>query len=315
MKTPYIRQSILYILLSLIILTGCQKSSKEAIDKASYVEPTGIGTRDHTPICLVPTMPESIVYGNDLVSLDCSNTSEGYIGIKYMGEVSKIKIQITCPNTVTYTYNLSKLNSYEVFPLTADSGLYKIYVFENIEGTQYSTAFSQEISVEIKNPWGPYLYPNQYVDFKAEDSAIKKAEALATPANNDLEVVENIYNYVVARTTYDYEKAQTVQSGYLPNIENTFSTGTGICLDYASLMASMLRSQRIPTHLEVGYAGDAYHAWISTYIEDIGWVNGVIQFDGESWKLMDPTFASSVSQKDLQEFIGDGESYETKYIY
>jgi len=80
-------------------------------------------------------------------------------------------------------------------------------------------------------------------------------------------------------------------------------------------MASILRSQQIPTHLEVGYAGTVYHAWISTYIKDVGWVNGIIQFDGTDWELMDPTFGASTGSKELKKFIGDGENYMVKYIY
>ena len=162
---------------------------------------------------------------------------------------------------------------------------------------------------------GPYLYPNQYVNFSAASPCVEKAKELATPCNNDLEVVSNIYNHVINTVTYDYKKAETVQSGYLPNPDDTLATHTGICLDYACLMASMLRSQRIPTHMEVGYAGEVYHAWISTYIQDIGWVNGIIQFDGINWSLMDPTFASSTDAKELKKFIGDGSNYSVKYIY
>ena len=80
-------------------------------------------------------------------------------------------------------------------------------------------------------------------------------------------------------------------------------------------MASMLRSQRIPTRLEIGYSGESYHAWISTYIAEIGWINGIIEFDGRSWILMDPTFAASSSEKALKKFIGDGTNYITEYVY
>ena len=114
---------------------------------------------------------------------------------------------------------------------------------------------------------------------------------------------------------YDYNEAETVQSGYIPDIDEVLSTKKGICLDYAVLMSSMLRSQRIPTRMEVGYAGTAYHAWISTYITDVGWVNGIIEFDGTKWSLMDPTFASNVNEKELKSFIGDGSNYSVKYIY
>ena len=156
--------------------------------------------------------------------------------------------------------------------------------------------------------------PDRYKNLSFKEK-LEKAKELATPCNNDLEVVSNIYNHVINTVTYDYKKAETVQSGYLPNPDDTLATHTGICLDYACLMASMLRSQRIPTHMEVGYAGEVYHAWISTYIQDIGWVNGIIQFDGINWSLMDPTFASSTDAKELKKFIGDGSNYSVKYIY
>ena len=71
----------------------------------------------------------------------------------------------------------------------------------------------------------------------------------------------------------------------LPNVDETLKTGKGICFDYAALMTSMLRSQRIPTKLEVGYAGETYHAWISTYVDDKGWVDDIIEFDGKDWQL------------------------------
>ena len=104
-----------------------------------------------------------------------------------------------------------------------------------------------------------------------------------------------------------------MQSGYLPDVDEVFEAQTGICFDYAAIMATMLRSQRIPTRLEVGYAGDVYHAWISTYIEEQGWVNGIIQFDGKNWELMDPTFASTSSKP--KDFITNTDEYITKFVY
>ena len=80
-------------------------------------------------------------------------------------------------------------------------------------------------------------------------------------------------------------------------------------------MTSMLRSQQIPARMEVGYAGDAYHAWISAYADNIGWINGLVEFDGKDWSLMDPTVAANQGQEALQSFIGDGENYVTKFIY
>ena len=190
-----------------------------------------------------------------------------------------------------------------------------VNIFENIEGTQYSQAYSQMLDVNITNEFSPFLYPSQYVNFTSSNEAVAKSEYLAYVCNSDLEVVSEVYNYIISNITYDHEEAETVQSGYLPDVDEVLSTKTGICLDYAALMTTMLRSQRIPTRMEIGYAGTAYHAWLSTYIEDVGWVNGMIEFDGNEWSLMDPTFASNTKDKTLKEFIGDGSNYSVKYIY
>jgi hypothetical protein len=268
--------------------------------------------RDNTPVCYTPVASGVTVYSNELATIDASNISEGYIMVSYTGTNPKVKLQITGSNGVTYTYNLS--GGYETFPLSAGNGSYKVAVYENVSGNQYATALSETINVNITNSFGPYLYPNQYVDFDASSKVVEKAKELAEGCSNDLEVVTKIYNFATT-ITYDYNKAESVESGYTADVDEIMESGTGICLDYAAVMASMLRSQNIPTRLEVGYAGTAYHAWISTYITDVGWVNGIISFDGTSWSLMDPTFAANSSETALKNFIGDGTNYTTKYIY
>ena len=90
----------------------------------------------------------------------------------------------------------------------------------------------------------------------------------------------------------------------------------GICFDYAALMTGMLRSQGVPCKLVVGYAGTAYHAWISVWVDGKGWIDNVIYFDGTQWKRMDPTFASGGNKsKSIMKYIGDGKNYTAKYFY
>ena len=127
--------------------------------------------------------------------------------------------------------------------------------------------------------------------------------------------VSNIYHYIIQNISYDTNKAETVTYGYTPDIDDTLATGKGICFDYAALMTAMLRTQHIPTRLEVGYSGEAYHAWISTYIKDIGWIDNIIEFDGNEWKLMDPTLAAENSEEAAEKYIGDGSNYTVKYYY
>lgn len=301
--------------LSLVLLLGgCDNGPVTPPDSQnpSQNETPVQGQRENTPVILSPSADGVSIHSCDVAVIDCSNTGEGYIMADYTGTNTKVKLQIKGPDAVTYTYNLQG-NGYEVFPLTAGSGTYKIGVYENISGTKYSTALSVDIEVTITNEFGPYLYPNQYVNFSTGSLPIAKAKELAFPANNDLEVVENVYNYIISNFTYDYDKAASVVSGYLPVVDDVYLANTGICFDYAAVMATMLRTQQIPTRLEVGYVGEEYHAWLSVYIEDMGWVNGIIEFDGTNWNLMDPTFASS--SKSPKDYVTKNSKYLTKYVY
>lgn len=274
--------------------------------------------RDNTPYCPIPEAPGTLAEGNDVTYIDTSNQSDGYIMVKYTGSCPKVKLIIVGPNSYKCTYNLTS-SEYQAFPLTAGNGTYSIGVYENIENTSYATAYSMSLEVSITDEFSPYLRPSQYVNYDTGTEAVALSSELCAAAENDLDCVSIIYNYIIENITYDHEKAEAAQSGnlsgYIAEIDASLAAGKGICLDYAAIMACMLRSQHIPTRLEVGYAANAYHAWISTYIEDIGWVNGIIQFNGESWSLMDPTFGASSGEDELREFIGDGTNYIVKYIY
>lgn len=277
---------------------------------SSDTAPTA-GTRGSTPVSYIGSADGLETYGNDSVTIDTSHKEEGYVMVSYTGNSEKVKFQLTGPDEVTYTYNLQ--DGYETFPLTAGNGSYTMGIFENIEGTSYSTLFTQSIEVNITDELKPFLYANQYVNFGPDSATAKTGEELAYSANSDLEVVENVYNYIISNFTYDYDKAKTVPKGYLPVVDEILNIKTGICFDYAAVMATMLRTQNIPTRLEVGYMLEEYHAWISIYLEDTGWINGIIEFDGTEWKLMDPTFASS--SKKPQDFIMETDKYLTKYVY
>ena len=257
--------SYLLIAIFCLLLGGCSGSSS-----ASRKEHSG-PPRDSTPRVLTPSADGVTVYQNDFASIDTSNTSQGYVMVKYNGTNEKVKLQITCPDQSCYTYLISDRGAYDTFPLTAGNGSYALQVLENVAGDTYTVSLAQSINVSIEDEFLPFLYPNQ--------------------------------------------KAQNVSYGYVPDIDDTLSSKKGICFDYAALMTSMLRSQNIPTKLEVGYSGDAYHAWISTYIDDKGWVDDIIQFNGNTWQIMDPTLAATNDSAAVKKYVGDGSHYVVKYTY
>ena len=92
------------------------------------------------------------------------------------------------------------------------------------------------------------------------------------------------------------------------------ATRKGLCFDYASLTASMLRSQGIPTKLIFGYVSpdDVYHAWNMFYTEETGWVQVKFDVDPNDWNRIDLTFSAGGTS---EEFIGDGTNYSDVYQY
>ncbi|MDO4530824.1 MAG: transglutaminase-like domain-containing protein, partial [Bacillota bacterium] len=188
--------------------------------------------------------------------------------------------------------------------------------YENTSGNKYAVVVSASFKVMLKNEFVPYLAPNQYVDYAAAPKAVAKGKEITAGISDPLQKVAKVYDYVVKNLTYDKQKAATVQSGYLPVIDQVLAAKKGICFDYAALMTGMLRSQGIPCKLVVGYAGTAYHAWISVWTKETGWIDNAIYFDGNTWHRMDPTFASSAKENDtVMQYIGDGKNYTAKYNY
>lgn len=254
--------------------------------------------------------------GNNAV-IDYSNAADGYIMVKYTTSSSqRLKVQVQCPTGITYTYDLASDDQYDVYPLSEGNGSYKVTVFKNVQDTSYSTVHSTSIDVKLTDEFAPFLMPNQYVNYNENTLCVKKAQELTSGMTDMLAMVEEVYSYVVENFKYDTAKASSVQSGYLPDLDEVFKSNTGICFDYAAVMAAMLRSINIPTKLVIGYSGSVYHAWINVYSDESGWISGAIFFDGTTWKLMDPTFASSGNQSSsVMQYIGNASNYTAQYAY
>ena len=259
---------------------------------------------------LEPKADGKITYESKDAVIDASHTDQGYVCVAYSGSCKLVRLQISTPKDNTYDYVLAGGGTYETFPLTEGSGTYTLNIYENVEENTYSKELSKKLQVKISDEFLPFLYPNQYVNFTAKDQTVKQAEKLAKSCETELEIVTAVYDFVIDNISYDTKKAETVTYGYLPDNDETLKTKKGICFDYASLMTAMLRSQQIPVRLEVGYAGDAYHAWISVYTEETGWINNMIEFDKDTWEIMDPTFADNQTEDENEKI-----KYTLKYMY
>ena len=305
--------SVLMVLFLIFILSACNGGGGGG-SADDNVDPNA-KDRDNTPVVLKTEAPGDKEFGTSDAKVDYSNSDKGYIMVKYSGSNSKVKLQLSYKEK-TYYYDLDTNGNWEAFPLSSGSGDYKVGIYEHLTGEQYKPLFTESFNAKLKDEFEPFLHPNQYVNYTDKSKAVVMSEEVCAGSKSDLGAVERMFNYVVDNIEYDYDKAKNVKSGYIPNIDETLNTGKGICFDYASVLGSMLRAQRIPCKLVIGYAGSAYHAWISVYTEETGWVENMIQFTGDKWTYMDPTFAASGNDSDPN-LVGDGDTnnYKAEYFY
>lgn len=255
---------------------------------------------------------ESEAEGNSEVLVDLSGKDEGYFAL-YCTSDTKIKLQVF-KDDETYTYDVVT-DKEQIYPFQLGNGTYTIKVMKNIVDTKYSELYSCTAEVNMEDEFDPFLRPSQYADYDESSDCVEKAAELAAQATDANDFITGVYDYVCKNITYDKKKAENIQPGYLPDPDSTMDEGKGICFDYASLAASMLRSQGIPTKIIFGYVGDSgdlYHAWNMYYTEESGWVAVEFEVKEDEWNRLDLTFSANGSDS---RFIGDGSNYLDVYQF
>lgn len=269
---------------------------------------------------ITPTADGGKVYSNDDALIDASNSSQGYLMIRLKKAMSgSYRILVNADDiNVRYTFQLNSSGNYEVIPLTEGSGKYTVNVLKVTSAGKGTVMFKQSLSVSVADSFLPFLTPNQFCMYDAGSSCVALSSKLCGGNKDTIAKTAAIYDYVINNISY-VSTAENGANGYIPVPDTVLANKSGICFDYASLMAAMLRSQKIPTKVVVGYAGDIYHAWISVYVDGSGWIDGYIYFDGNSWNRMDPTFAASAKDdadyKNTVDFISNSSNYSVMYYY
>lgn len=330
---PGMKNRIWPFVLALSLLTGCAAGAetpavRTALLGRTAAEEVVIG-EDLVALAAAPALSSAltpVASGTKTVkskraTVDYSNTGDGYVMVNFTAQSDrKLKVKVIGPTT-EYLYNITA-QEWTTFPLADGNGTYTVKVYEQNPATgKYAVVTTAEFTAAMTDEFAPFLRPNQYVNYANATNTIAKAKELAGNETDPLKLVERVYQYVVNNFTYDKELAATVKSGYLPVLDNVLAAQKGICFDYAAVMAGMLRSLEVPCKLVTGYVPlgngqTGYHAWISVWSGENGWVEGAIYFDGTTWQRMDPTFASSANRSEsIMQYIGDGSNYSVKYVY
>ena len=292
-------------------MTACGGGGSTGSGGNSSTEDGSGSSGSFTPKYYGAEFHEDSAEGNSEAKVDLSCTSDGYFGVLCNSD-SKLKLQVLKDGD-TFTYDITSGRP-QIFPLQSGDGNYSIRVMENVSDDNYYELYSTNASVSLSNSNAPFLRPNIYADFSKSSKCVQEASKMAGSSGSESDFVNRVYEYVCDEIKYDYDKAENVTSGYVPDPDQILESGKGICFDYACVGASMLRSQGIPTKIIFGYVepDDLYHAWNMFYTEADGWTTVEFSVTPGEWSRVDLTFSANGQDSD---FIGDGSNYQDVYQY
>ena len=246
-------------------------------------------------------------------AIDTSSASQGYVAATGTNN-ARLKLQVT-RGEQSYNYDMPNDGSPVFVPINMGNGTYTVRVMQNTSGNNYVEILSTSVPVHLETGFEPFLHPNLYCDFDESSASTRRARELVAGADSQGAALRAICDFITRNIKYDTAKAEKLAngSGYIPNPDATLSAGSGICFDYASLGAAMLRSVGIPAQIITGYVSpdDFYHAWIMVYIDGT-WHTIQISVDPNTWSRVDLTLAATDGGN---AYVGDGISYQDRYVY
>ena len=228
--------------------------------------------------------------------VDSANAAEGYIrvAIKKANTKKRYKVQIAVGGS-KLNYDVKNTGEFEVFPLQFGRVNYTVTLYRQVEGKKYKAAGKVTVSPkQMKDELRCFLYPNQYVNYKADTECVKVATELCKDLKTPADIYKAVCKYVLANFNYDYIKSVTVQPGMLPDIDYCWKNKMGICQDLSALTCAMLRSQGVPARLMIGTLGSGtHHAWVLAVVNgedkffdptaELGGSNKVDTYTTERW--------------------------------
>ena len=237
--------------------------------------------------------PVPLAAANDKAAVNASNVSLGYFGVCYTGDCDTVKI-IVQQGEKKNIYDLAreKYGEYVFLPFHAGNGEYEVSVWERLYGITYKPVLQKSMDVKMDDESIPFLYPSLTVDFSKDSLATCMAEDIAQTVTSDIGFVKAVYKWVAEGIEYDYELEEAVKAGkvYRSVVDDVMVSRKGICIDYATVMASMLRSRGIPAKVVVGSVmrGNKVlfpnHTWVSAYVGSWGKMR---------WVDIDPTYGAT----------------------
>jgi hypothetical protein len=126
---------------------------------------------------------------------------------------------------------------------------------------------AQEDNLEV------YLISEEFIE-KESPLVVEVAESIE--GQDDLELVERLYDYIVKNTYYgEYSPSES-------GAEMALKRRGGTCIDFSDLLVALCRARGIPAKTVFGIIIDRtlhgeefleqLHAWVEVYLQEYGWV-------------------------------------------
>lgn len=243
------------------------------------------------------TVPKQVSFNVERASadldavLDVSSVAQGYVAASAIGE-TRLKLQVVKDNQ-SCSYDIPHDGEPFFAPISMGDGSYTFRIALSTNSDSYVVLVEKHVEVELESEFVPFLVSSSMCVFDNESVSVQMANELAGAARNEEEVVRRVHAWIVENIEYDADKAERLAnaSGYVPDPDDTITLGKGVCFDYASLGAAMLRSLGVPCKIVTGTVSpdNVYHAWIEAYV-DADWRALSPGEHEDAWTRIDLTF-------------------------
>lgn len=212
------------------------------------------------------------IQANGMIRLE-GRTTESYL----MALVSK------GDSRKPYSLRLKDGNFVQDIFLLDGKGEYEIRVMSRLKQHSYLT--THLFLVVNEKTVNNFLVPADQIE-SDHPEIVQMARQIIQGKTSDREKIKAVYDWVRKNIVYDDEKARRItnnnwHSDYFGAL-HTLRKRTGVCQDYSSLAAALLRAVGIPSALISGLTDVGYHAW-----------NRAFDAQNNRWIVFDATFAST----------------------
>lgn len=181
-------------------------------------------------------------------------------------------------------------NEWYIYPLTMGDGEYTVQLHLREQGDTFRRMLDLPFNARLDDPNEPFLMPNFLAQYDESSSVVAFSRQLYQESKNNKDMADDLFQWLRSNIDYDEDFSQSEEflSGfYIPDLDNFLADKQGVCSDYTSAFAAIMRIAGIPCQIVYGDVaqgsdGIKYHAWNHVWLED---KDGVW-----SWWRYDSTF-------------------------